>query len=199
MCNGARTWWALKSRWIVIYEHSDRITNMESKGQKPHGKQGLKSLALLREILAVFPPGDKIKIWIVVGAQIFLSFLDLAGIAVIGVLGALAVTGVESGTPGNRVSAVLRLLHLSNYSFQAQVTILGLTAAALLIVRTFSSIFLTKRTLLFMSRRAALISSELVTNLFSRSILDLQKYLIYLIDYQDRVNYYQISLTSHHY
>jgi len=149
---------------------------MDSKGQKPQGKQGLKSLALLREILAVFPPGDKIKIWIVVGAQIFLSFLDLAGIAVIGVLGALAVTGVESGTPGNRVSAVLRLLHLSNYSFQAQVTILGLTAAALLIVRTFSSIFLTKRTLLFMSRRAALISSELVTNLFSRSILDLQKY-----------------------
>jgi ABC-type multidrug transport system fused ATPase/permease subunit len=135
-----------------------------------------KTISLLRDILIVLPASDKLKIWIVVGAQMFLSFLDLAGIAVIGVLGALAVTGAESGTPGNRVSAVLRLLHLSNYSFQVQLMILGLTATALLVVRTFSSIFLTKRILLFMSRRAALITSQLVTNLFSRSILDLQKY-----------------------
>jgi len=135
-----------------------------------------KSISLLREILAVLPTGDKVKIWIVVGVQIFLSFLDLAGIAVIGVLGALAVTGIESSAPGNRVSAVLRFLQLSNYSFQTQVIILGLTATVLLVVRTLSSIFLTKRILLFMSRRAALITSQLVTNLFSRSILDLQKY-----------------------
>jgi len=135
-----------------------------------------KSLQLIKEIFKIFPAADRVKIWVVIAIQIFLSFLDLAGIAVIGVLGALAVTGIESRQPGNRVHAVLRLLHLTGHAFQTQVGILGGIATLLLIARTVFSISLTKRTLLFMSRRSALISAELLTSLFSRSIVDLQRY-----------------------
>lgn len=135
-----------------------------------------KSMQLVKEIFKVFPSADRVKIWIVIAVQVFLSFLDLAGIAVIGVLGALAVTGVESRQPGNRVHAVLKLLHLNGLAFQTQVGVLGGIATVLLIARTVFSISLTKRTLLFMSRRSALISAELLTSLFSRSIVDLQKY-----------------------
>ena len=130
----------------------------------------------MKEILAIFPDGDRIKIWLVVGIQSFLSLLDLAGIATIGVLGALAVTGVESHAPGNRVNFALRFLHIQNFQFQTQVALLGILATLLLLFRTFASIFLIKKTLLFISRRGALISSELISNLFSRSMRHIGNY-----------------------
>jgi ATP-binding cassette subfamily C protein len=73
--------------------------------------------------------------------------MDLVGVGLVGVLGALAVTGLESGTPGNRVSAMLRLLNLENTSFQSQVSIVGGLAAILLISRTLISIYFTKKIL----------------------------------------------------
>lgn len=106
--------------------------------------------------------------------QISLGFLDLLGVAAIGILGALSVSGIQSGTPGNRVNSALRILHISEFSFQTQVAIIGLGAATLLIGRTIFSIFFTRRTLLFLSRRGAQISTDLVSKLLSQSLLGIQ-------------------------
>ena len=161
---------------LVTRRHPCRIVTMSEQTKKAGMFSSSKSFQLIKEIFKIFPASDRVKIWVVIAIQIFLSFLDLAGIAVIGVLGALAVTGIESRQPGNRVHAVLKLLHLTGHAFQTQVGILGGIATLLLIARTVFSISLTKRTLLFMSRRSALISAELLTSLFSRSIVDLQRY-----------------------
>jgi len=103
-----------------------------------------------------------------------MALLDLVGVAVIGVLGALAVNGVQSTQPGNRVSSALNLLGLESYSFQQQAAILGVAAAVILIGRTIFSIIFTKRTLLFLSRRGAVISSTLISRLLSQSLLAVQ-------------------------
>ena len=100
--------------------------------------------------------------------------LDLLGVAIIGILGALAVSGVQSKQPGNRVSAVLELLGLDSFSFQKQAAILGLAAAIILIGRTLFSIFFTRRTLFFLSRRGAVISSTLISRLLSQSLITIQ-------------------------
>ena len=100
--------------------------------------------SLFRKIIEILPKNDKKKIWLVIVLQIGLNFLDLIGIGLIGVLGALAVSGVESGKPGNRVSAALKILGLAGKSLQTQVTILGICAAFLLIFRTAISIWLSK-------------------------------------------------------
>jgi len=110
----------------------------------------------------------------VVLLQVGLGFLDLVGVAAIGVLGALAVTGVQSLEPGNRVSSVLKLLGLSNLGFQNQVAILGLSAAGILILRTALSIIVTKKIFFFLSRRGAVISSNLISRLLSQSLLQVQ-------------------------
>ena len=110
----------------------------------------------------------------VVLLQISLGFLDLLGVAAIGILGALSVSGIQSGTPGNRVNSALQTLQISEFSFQTQVAIIGLCAAALLIGRTVISIFFTRRTLFFLSRRGAQISSDLVSKLLSQSLLSIQ-------------------------
>ena len=123
----------------------------------------------------VLPKSDRPKIVLVVVFQVGLGFLDLVGVAAIGVLGALAVTGVQSIQPGNRVSGVLDTLGLSNLSFQNQIVILGLSAAAILVSRTVLSIVITRRIFFFLSRRGAIISSDLVSKLLSQSLLKVQE------------------------
>ena len=96
------------------------------------------------------------------------------GVAVIGVIGALAISGVGSQRPGNRVSAILDFLHLGSYSLQTQAAILGVIAAALLIGKTVFSIIFMRKTMYFLSRRSAVLSSQLVAKLFAKSIITLQ-------------------------
>lgn len=123
----------------------------------------------------IFSKRDQKKIIAVIILQICLGFLDLLGVAIVGILGALAISGVQSGKPGDRVSAVLDFLHLSGLSFQNQAAILGSGAAAVLVGRTLISVFSTRRTLFFLSRRGALISADLVSRLFSQSLLKIQE------------------------
>lgn len=124
--------------------------------------------------LKVLPVSDRPKILAVIVLQVTLGFLDLIGVAAIGVLGALAVTGVQSLEPGNRVSGVLEILHLENFSFQSQVAILGLSAAGILIMRTILSILVTRKVFYFLSRRGAMISSNLISRLLSQSLVQVQ-------------------------
>ena len=123
----------------------------------------------------VLSRADQRRISIVVAFQIFLGLLDLAGVAAIGMLGSLAVRGVSSQGPGDRVGEVLRFLHLSNQSFQTQAAILGCLAAGLLIGRTILSVVFARRTLYFLSRRGARISSSLISKLLAQDLLTIQK------------------------
>jgi ABC-type multidrug transport system fused ATPase/permease subunit len=130
---------------------------------------------IVRSIL-LLESRDRQKVGLVVIIQVLLGILDLAGVALLGVLGALTVSGVSSKTPGNRVSDVINSLGLSNLTFQNQVALLGAIAGTLLIGRTLLSIFFTKRILLFLSRRGAAISSELVERILKQPILEIQRF-----------------------
>jgi ABC-type multidrug transport system fused ATPase/permease subunit len=134
------------------------------------------SFNLIKDVFAILPKSDRTKLFCVVLIQLLLNFLDLAGIAVIGVLGALAVSGISEQQTGNRVNSVLQFLQLENETLQFQIISLGVLATSLLVVRTISSIILIRRSLMFLGRRAAFITSELVSSLFSKSLLKIQKY-----------------------
>ncbi len=116
----------------------------------------------------------KRKIIGVVLIQIIFGALDLIGVALIGVLGALAITGVGENAPGNRVSSVLRALHLENQNLQTQATFLGLLAATFLISKTVLSIIFVRKTVFFLARRSATISANLTSKLLSRSLIQMQ-------------------------
>ena len=124
--------------------------------------------------LRVLPKSDRPKIIFVILLQSGLGFIDLVGVAAIGVLGALSVTGVQSQQPGDRVSSILRLLGISEISFQGQVAILGLGAAFIFVFRTILSILITRKILFFLSRRGAALSSKLVGQLLSQSLIRVQ-------------------------
>jgi ABC-type multidrug transport system fused ATPase/permease subunit len=145
------------------------------RNRKP-GKatKGLRNQNLARAS-KVLNRSDRRKLSFVAVAQVGMGFLDLFGIAIIGVLGALAITGVQSGQPGDRVWAALRLMRLDTFQFQTQVAVLALIAGALLTGRTILSMYFTKRILYFLSLRGASISSSLISKLVREPLLKVQE------------------------
>lgn len=123
----------------------------------------------------VLSRSEQRKVILVIFIQLFLSLIDLLGVAIVGILGALAVRGVQSQQPGDRVSLVLRVLRIKELSFQNQMVVLGLLAAAVLISRTMASVYLNRKVLFFLSRRGATISARLTSQVLSQSLLKIQE------------------------
>lgn len=124
--------------------------------------------------VSILSRADKRKIAAVVLLQICMGWLDLLGVLAIGLLGALSVTGLQSQNPGDRVSQALRILQISDATFQTQASVIGSFALVLLVGRTILSIFFTRRILFFLSRRGAKISANLVSRLLSQPLLTVQ-------------------------
>jgi ABC-type multidrug transport system fused ATPase/permease subunit len=129
--------------------------------------------------LRVLNSRDRVRVVIVMGIQIFLGFLDLLGVAVIGLLGALSLNGVQSRPPGDRVSTFLNFFGLFDETFQTQAAALGVAASVILVSRTLISIVLTRKVLFFLSRRGAVISSDLMKKLMSQPLVTIQKKTLY--------------------
>lgn len=113
-------------------------------------------------------------IGLVIVIQIFLSGLDLLGVVIFGLVGSLSVSGLSAKQPGNRVSDFLTLLNIQNSTLQHQVTILGSLAALVLVIKTVSTLYLTRRTLFFLSRRGARISGTLLSKMMGQNLLKFQ-------------------------
>ena len=124
--------------------------------------------------MRVLSRNDQKKVVAVAILQICMGALDLLGVVAMGLLGALSVTGLQSHKPGDRVNSALRILHISESTFQVQATVLGFGAVFLLVGRTLLSIFFTRRILFFLSRRGARISANLIARMLSQSLLTVQ-------------------------
>jgi ATP-binding cassette, subfamily B, bacterial PglK len=128
------------------------------------------SKTILFEALRLLSRRDRAKSFMLAGIQVCLNLLDLIGVAAFGLLGALAVNGTASRQPGNRVQKVLEILQIDKLSLQNQAFVIGMLAASLLIIKTILSIFLTRRTMFFLSRRGASVTKQLINKLLSQSL-----------------------------
>ena len=137
------------------------------------GKKFKESIVL--KCFRLLPKKDHKKIFFVVILQMSLGFLDLVGVALLGVLGSMTISGISSDAPGDRVSAVLRFFHVENLVLQKQVLVLGLCACFVLVLRTILSIWVTKKTLFFLSNRAAFLSETLIAKLLTRPLLSIRE------------------------
>jgi ABC-type multidrug transport system fused ATPase/permease subunit len=138
-----------------------------------YSSNDLKNSALYRSA-ALLSKGERLRIYAILCIQVFLGLLDLVAIALVGILGSLAVTGVASQDPSSRIAQVLRLLQINDFTFQQQAAILGVASAVLLIARTVLSVVFSRRILFFLSRRSAIISSNLLQQLLTKPLLFIQ-------------------------
>ena len=123
-----------------------------------------RSIALPMKLLS---GRDRFLLIVATFITLILAILDLFGVLLIGLIGSLSITGLSNGQTGDRVSIALSLLQIDNLEFKSQVIVVGLLAAFLLITKTILSLFLIRKTLFFMARRAAYMSSNLITRYFT--------------------------------
>jgi ATP-binding cassette, subfamily B, bacterial PglK len=130
--------------------------------------------SMIWKAAALFEKKDRLKIIAVALVQITLSFLDLLGVALVGLLGALGVTGIQSRRPEGMLYQALAIIGIEDLNLQSQALVLGLLSTSILISRTVLSVIFTKRTLYFLSRRAAAISDRAVHALFRKQLSVIQ-------------------------
>ena len=130
---------------------------------------------IIRYSFSFIDKRDKKVLTLISVIQIFLGFLDLLGVAAIGLVASLSITGVKSQDPGSRVAFVLRTFHLTDLGLQTQVALIASIAAVALIAKTLTSMYFGKRILYFLSRRASVVSSGLISKLLSQDLLTIQK------------------------
>jgi len=127
-----------------------------------------------REALKLLSFRDKWILIFSVFIQIFLSVLDLLGVVAIGALGALSIQGIESHGPGNKVNIFLKMIHIQKLSFQNQVALLGAFASAILIVKTLTSVYVTRKIFYFLSRKSNEISANLIEQILYQDLVHIQ-------------------------
>jgi ABC-type multidrug transport system fused ATPase/permease subunit len=130
--------------------------------------------SVISESFKILTKEDKRKLGIVTVLQVLMGFLDLIGVAAVGLVAALSINGVQSRPPGTRVSQLLDVLGIGEVKFQSQVAILAGMAAIILITRTLASMYFTRKIFYYLSRRAAVISSKLVSKLLAQDLLSIQ-------------------------
>lgn len=120
--------------------------------------------------LTLLSKREKVLLAVTVLFNLFLAFFDLVGVLLIGVMGSLSIRGLSSLEPGERVSSVLLFFRIQDQSFEIQVLFIGIVVILAFITKTILSIFILRRTLFFMARRAASMSFELVSKYFNLSV-----------------------------
>lgn len=95
--------------------------------------------------------------------QSFLGFIDLVGVFLIGLVGAIAFQGLEGS---NLPKYLTDLLGDSGFSEPDLILSIATIAVVLLSTRTVLSAYLNKRTLKFLSYRSAIVSGQLVRDIF---------------------------------
>ncbi len=128
----------------------------------------------IRVCLSILNSADRRKYILVLVLQAFMGVLDLIGVAILGVVGSLAIRGIQSTPTGDRVSKIISFFNLSNFTVQAQVTILGSVAVIALVGKTVASVYFTRKILFFLSKKTAEISSELISLVFLNPKLGIQ-------------------------
>jgi ABC-type multidrug transport system fused ATPase/permease subunit len=116
------------------------------------------------QCLKVLPRQDQVRVRLMIFAQFVLSLLDLFAVAIFGALGSIAVKGVQSQESSTLLDKALIVLNLSHLSFQQRVAMLAIGAAILLILKTFLSSFVTRKSLHFLASRGASISTRMIRN-----------------------------------
>ena len=133
------------------------------------------SVDLISRCFQVLTRQQKKRLIQISAIQVVMNMLDLFSLALVGVLSSLSVTGVSSQVPGSKISSFLKFVGLENLSFQLQVAVLASVAAILLLTRSFLSVYFTRKTLFFLSRRGSTLSRQLIGRILSQPILKIQE------------------------
>ncbi len=128
----------------------------------------------IRAALQLLSRRDVRVLAVIVAVQFFLSLLDLVAVVLIGLVAALSAASVSGVIPPLAQSAI-DALGLNDSPVLIVALVMAVIAGLLFITKSILSFFVMRRAYRFLANRQAVISGTLVSLLFTRSILQLQK------------------------
>lgn len=141
-------------------------------------------LSLFYKSYLIFSKKDRRKLIIIAMLNSFLALLDLLGIVLIGVIGALTISGISSSTPSVSIIRLTEMLQISHFQFQIKILILAISASFFLLLRTYFSFIFTRRLNHFLSKRQAIITSNVISNYMSQNLSEISKKSLAELTYQ---------------
>jgi len=141
----------------------------------------------LKRASLILDSTDRKRITLVTVTQVAFGLLDLLGVAVVGIVSALILRGMNSEGPGDNVGRFLNFIRIDGLSLKEQVLFLSLGALLVLTSKTIFSVILLRKTLYYLSRKSAIISTQLTSKLLNTSLIYINRE-----SHQDRL----FSLTS---
>jgi ABC-type multidrug transport system fused ATPase/permease subunit len=124
----------------------------------------------IKKVLLLLEKKDQVKLIFVLIINIFLAFLDLLGVALIGITSAILIRGLQGLKAGDQVNRFLELLNLEEVPQKDLLILLSFSAIFFFIIKTISSVYLLRKTLMHMSIRNAQISSMLISKMLNRPV-----------------------------
>jgi ABC-type multidrug transport system fused ATPase/permease subunit len=137
---------------------------------------------VLLRCLRILPKSDHKKLPFLIVLQVVLALVDLIAVGIIGVIAALSISSIQSSPQNSQIVEILEFMGILDFDLQSQATILGLLAASLLIFRTLTSVYITRKTLFFLSNRGAKIASDVFAKLIAQPMANVR-----IISTQDAV------------
>lgn len=125
--------------------------------------------------LGLLSERDRRRLGLIVVAQMSTAFLDLVGVLLIGIVTALSFSAISGAQTPPLVQNALNTLGASQYDPTVLALVLALVAGLLLVSKSLMSMFLTRRILIFLANRQALVSGRLAAGLLSRPLLQVQR------------------------
>lgn len=131
--------------------------------------------AVVRASLRLLGRRDRRLLALAAAVQMATSLLDLVGVVLLGMVGSLAVSASSDQPPPAPITKALSHLGLTGLSTGALIAGLASTAAVLLLTKSVLSPLLIARSMRFLARREALVSTGLADSLFSRPLTFVQQ------------------------
>lgn len=110
-----------------------------------------------------------------VGLQTATALLDIVGVLLTGLVGAVTVSAIQSTAPPPQIMSLANSFGLGDLSTTSLVVVLAGAAAVILLGKTIVSGLLTRRILVFLANRQAMVSARLTQALLSQPITFLHR------------------------
>ena len=107
-------------------------------------------------------------------SQLFLGILDFLGVLLVGIIGSLAISSISNINISQGVLQVTSIFQVDNFSLNTQLALLGSVVVIIFLIKTLTSIALTKRIMLFMGKIGTELSSKLISESLKRPLLFLE-------------------------
>ncbi len=131
--------------------------------------------AVVRASLRLLGRRDRRLLALAAAIQMATSLLDLVGVVLLGMVGSLAVSASSGQPPPAPIAKALSHLGLTGLSTGALIAGLASTAAVLLLTKSVLSPLLIARSMRFLARREATVSTGLADDLFARPLTFIQQ------------------------